>query len=922
MQKDNPSPNNVGPTSPNMESISPNNFSSFNALHFEKLSFRQKKCHKSLFFNTAAEGRNIIIFRNNSLLDPDHLSKVSVSPALKNIILEKRKNQKKFRGLDHFSQLNPYISENFFRINLEMTEEIHDIILNGLKDHFLFHNLSDRVLSSLIKSMLPCVIKKDTYLFKQGDNASHFFFLEQGVLELYINNLLKKELLPGTAFGELALIYNAVRSASILALADSILWCLDRVTFSNFFKDISERLYREHRNFLDGVSFFRFLTSDQKDSLALKLSKQFFQKNEVIVNQGEIATSFYIVMNGTVSVFIDKVQTRTLGEGQCFGEGSLFEDTNVKGTVVAESANVTCLAIGVTTLRQMFGQNLEKMALRYLIKLAFEKNGTLCHLTEMQKYKIIDLMTIREVTNELIDLEDQIIFVPLQGDLMFENGELIASGEVFGDQFLIESTYKCKGKVHFAENFGILAEISVENFKSTLSFDKFVDFVQENSNSHENAKFFTEIYREDASLQMMAEYLKGKESKGSFEEVKSNVSIPYIQAPILPSIDFIHKIKEGQMALITLVMTNENNFCIMKSYQTSWLSKFKSLSNYVKNEEEVVKFCNFPFIMEYFKSNQEQDYNLLLVKYVKGVDLFEVLRQLGLLEVPQAKFYIGCLILTLQYLHQHHIIYRDLKPDNVMIDTTGFIKLIDMGTAKFLGGLKSEASSVSDSLIHQFKPCNSLIFDGTGNSIPKISLSPIKNKADTINQVNNSNSKSEDQHSMQKSVHNVRTFTIIGTPHYMAPEIILGQGYSFPVDYWALGIMLYEFLCGYVPFGDDMEDPYEIYEKIVKKKGKVKFPAYMSDLKARNLISQLLNKSPDARLGGSFATLKNNEFFQGFDWTNLLNKKIDPPFFPLEGVDFVSDKELKMEANNQKGKVEVIKFLDEEHENIKKNLLL
>ena len=361
----------------------------------------------------------------------------------------------------------------------------------------------------------------------------------------------------------------------------------------------------------------------------------------------------------------------------------------------------------------------------------------------------------------------------------------------------------------------------------------------------------------------------------------------------------------------------------MKSYQTSWLSKFKSLSTYVKNEEEVVKFCDFPFIMEYFKSNQESDYNLLLVKYVKGVDLFEVLRQLGLLEISQAKFYLGCLILTLQYLHQHHIIYRDMKPDNVMIDTNGYIKLIDMGTAKFLGGRSggSEASSISDSLMHgnQFKASTSQVFDGAENSVPKISLSPIKARMEGLN--NNSNSKSEEA-SMQKSVHNVRTFTIIGTPHYMAPEIILGQGYSFPVDYWALGIMLYEFLCGYVPFGDDMEDPYEIYEKIVKKKGKVKFPAYMSDQKARDLISQLLNKSPDARLGGNFATLKNHDFFYGFEWNNLLNQKIDVPFLPLEGVDFVSDKELKKEALSQKENLDVIKFLEGEHEKIKKNLLL
>ena len=102
-------------------------------------------------------------------------------------------------------------------------------------------------------------------------------------------------------------------------------------------------------------------------------------------------------------------------------------------------------------------------------------------------------------------------------------------------------------------------------------------------------------------------------------------------------------------------------------------------------------------------------------------------------------------------MHARNIIYRDLKPENVMVGEDGYIKLIDMGTCK-----------------------------------------KIKEKGSTTG-VN-------------------KTFTIIGTPNYMAPEIISGKGYSYTVDLWSLGVVLYEFMAGFVPFGEEAEDPYEIYQ--------------------------------------------------------------------------------------------------------------
>jgi cGMP-dependent protein kinase len=165
----------------------------------------------------------------------------------------------------------------------------------------------------------------------------------------------------------------------------------------------------------------------------------------------------------------------------------------------------------------------------------------------------------------------------------------------------------------------------------------------------------------------------------------------------------------------------------------------------------------------------KDEYNVyFLMEYIRGMELFDAIREIGLLTSSDSKFYISQLIVCIEYLHKNSIIYRDIKPENIMVDEKGYLKLIDMGTAKFLKGKGG------------------------------------------------------------------KTFTIIGTPHYMAPEIITGRGYSYTVDLWSIGVCLYEFLCGGVPFAEDAEDPYDIYEEIIKRP--VQFPSFAKEKQVKSII--------------------------------------------------------------------------------------
>lgn len=127
-----------------------------------------------------------------------------------------------------------------------------------------------------------------------------------------------------------------------------------------------------------------------------------------------------------------------------------------------------------------------------------------------------------------------------------------------------------------------------------------------------------------------------------------------------------------------------------------------------------------------------------------------------------------------------------------------------------------------------------------------------------------------------------RTFTIIGTPHYMAPEVFEGKGYSFESDFWSLGILLYEFVCGRLPFGENIgNDPYKLFKVIQKEK--VQFPKFLVDDKVKKLINFILIKDPKMRNAMvSFEKIKEHEYFTDFNWSDLLEEKVMPPYIPRD----------------------------------------
>ncbi|CAL5364235.1 unnamed protein product [Camellia sinensis] len=228
----------------------------------------------------------------------------------------------------------------------------------------------------------------------------------------------------------------------------------------------------------------------------------------------------------------------------------------------------------------------------------------------------------------------------------------------------------------------------------------------------------------------------------------------------------------------------------------------------------------------------------LVMEYLNGGDLYSLLRNLGCLDEDMARIYMAELVLALEYLHSLNVIHRDLKPDNLLIGPDGHIKLTDFGLSKV--GLINSTDDFSGPAV------SSTTF--LGDDEPKIaSQSFIKRE--------------------QRQKH-----SIVGTPDYLAPEILLGMGHGATADWWSVGVILFELLVGIPPFNAD--HPQKIFDNIMNRDIPwPKIPEEMS-YEAYDLIDKLLIENPGQRLGATGAReVKQHFFFKDINWDTLARQK-------------------------------------------------
>ncbi|RXN04185.1 cAMP-dependent kinase catalytic subunit alpha [Labeo rohita] len=251
----------------------------------------------------------------------------------------------------------------------------------------------------------------------------------------------------------------------------------------------------------------------------------------------------------------------------------------------------------------------------------------------------------------------------------------------------------------------------------------------------------------------------------------------------LEDFDRLKTLGTGSFGRVMLVRHRETGqHYAMKILNKQKVVKLKQIEHTL-NEKRILQAVSFPFLVRLEYSFKDNTNLYMVMQYVQGGEMFSHLRRIGR--------------------------FRDLKPENLLIDQQGYIQVTDFGFAKRVKG---------------------------------------------------------------------RTWTLCGTPEYLAPEIILSKGYNKAVDWWALGVLMYEMAAGYPPFFADQ--PIQIYEKIVS--GKVRFPSHFSsDLKdlLRNLLQVDLTKRY-GNLKNGVNDIKGHKWFSTTDWIAIYQRRVEAPFVP------------------------------------------
>lgn len=549
------------------------------------------------------------------------------------------------------------IAEEFESRLIRKSEEQVEFIDQALEDNFIFASLTDEERRLLIDAMESFEVAAGKMVITQGTTGDYFYVLYEGQVSFLVDKQLVGSSGPGGSFGELALLYNCPRGASVVAETPCKLWRVDQKTFRFMLANNQSSQQKDINETLKKVPFLSDLQDFDLMRISDALRKVQYEPGERIINKGDVGEDFFIIREGRVTVHDigfggSSYEDQEMGVGDFFGERALLTGDPRMASITA-TTNVTCLALSRETFELVLGP------LQDAIDAAMRKRTLLgVSVIKQSQFQPHELA-------RLVDRVKEIDYAP--GTILAQAGQpfehnlyIIRYGEIAiadeGGKIVTKSDTD-----YFGHDSIVMPDDAPSPYTITVQSETSCGVISK-----------MDIQR---VIQQPIEARLGKPPpdqgrKGPDIRMKDLAKFKILGVGTFGKVWLVSHKRTGQPFALKILGKRE----VIGHHQVEGVMREKNLMAVIKH----------PFVVELVTTFQDERNLYMLIGLVQGGELFSIIHTEVRDGIPNgnSRFYAACILESLAALHRNDIVYRDLKPENVLIDRRGYCVLVDLGFAK------------------------------------------------------------------------------------------------------------------------------------------------------------------------------------------------------------------------------------------------